>query len=229
MKKLHITVTFHERLWGFLYLGAELLLLPLILALSDQFFGLHLSDAELNFLYFTINFLCVTLIFHRFLRKNADLALKRVPAVLLTAGAGYVLCNIANIMLSVLVRMLYPSFHNANDSYIAQMVSDQYTMMFIGTVLFVPITEELLYRGLIFCGLYNKNKLLAYSISTLAFSVLHVYGYIGLYPPVVLLLCLLEYIPAGLFLGWAYAKTDTILTPILIHMLINSGAVLTMR
>ena len=109
------------------------------------------------------------------------------------------------------------------------MVADDYTLMIIGTVLLVPITEELLYRGLIFASLYNRSRVLAYIVSTLAFAALHVYTYIGTYPPEQLLLCLLQYLPAGICLGWAYAKTDSIWTPVLIHMTVNTIAVSAMR
>ena len=229
MNQLNVTMNRKERIFGFFYLALQLLALPFILALCDWFFNLRLSDAELNFVFFAINFICVTIIFRRFIIQNAKIALQKIPSVLITAGAAYVLYIITSTIVTTCILLGYPAFYNVNNSYVSEMVENRYSLMFIGTVLLVPITEELLYRGLIFSNLYNKNRFLAFIVSTLAFAVLHVYGYIGTYPPLHLLCCLLQYLPAGIWLAWAYAKTNSILTPVLIHMFINYSAVLAMR
>ena len=229
MKKLTVTTSFHQRLWGWIYMGFQLLFLPLLLYVCNIFFHLNFSDAEINFIFFALNFISVTIIFHRFLLKNGANALQRPLFVLLNALGGYFVYVFASNIISIFIMSVYPNFYNVNDSTIATMVSDNFTIMFVGTVILVPVVEETLYRGLIFGSIYNKNRVIAYIISTLAFAVLHVYGYIGTYPPVQLLLCLLEYIPAGICLAWAYARTDSIWTPILIHMAVNAIAVSAMR
>lgn len=229
MKKLSVTTTHHERLWGWIYLGLQVLILPTLIYVTNLFFGLQMTDAQINFVFFALNFTCVTGIFHRFLLENGKLALRAPLFVIITVIGGYFLNGILSYGVSALILALQPEFYNVNDSFISTMVADDYKLMLIGTVFLVPITEELLYRGLIFGGLYNRSRILAYVVSTLAFGALHVYNYIGLYPPVHLLLCLLEYIPASLCLGWAYARTDSIWTPILIHMSVNYIAVSVMR
>ena len=229
MKKLSVVTSFHERLWGWIYLALQVLVLPFLLAICNLLFHLQLSAAELNFIFFVMNFLAVGLIFHRFLLENGKIALKAPLLILITVIGGFLLYMILSNLVSGFVTAVYPDFYNVNDSFISSMVADEYHLMIIGTVLLVPITEEVLYRGLIFNGLYNRSRLLAYLVSTLAFAILHVYNYIGTYPPLQLLLCLLEYIPAGICLGWAYARTDSIWTPILIHMTVNTIAVSAMR
>ena len=44
-----------------------------------------------------------------------------------------------------------------------------------------------------------------------------------------LLLCLLQYIPAGLFLAWSYARCNTIVAPVLIHMTVNAMGLYILR
>ena len=99
-----------------------------------------------------------------------------------------------------------------------------YVMPVAGTVLLAPLAEECFIRGLIFQGLHRKNRWAAYALSTLAFCCLHIYGYIGAYPPLTLVLCALDYVPAGIALAWSYEKADTIFAPILMHCLINALA-----
>lgn len=229
MKKLSVTTTFHERLWGLIYLALQLLILPSLLVLCNLLFHLQLTDSKINFLFFALNFICVTVIFHRFLLDNGKNALRAPLFVMATTIGGYFLYTFFSSVVSILIQGLYPDFFNVNDSYISTMVADDFKLMIVGTVFLVPITEESLYRGLIFGSLYNRSRVLAYAVSTLAFAALHVISYIGAYSPIHLLFCLLEYIPAGLILGWAYARTDSLWTPILIHTLVNGIAVSVMR
>ena len=229
MNKLSVTTTSRERLWGIIYLALQLLLLPTLLVLLNYLFDLQLTETKINFIFFAINFISVTVIFHRFILGNAVIAIKSLPFVIITAIGGYFLYCILSFVITSVIMSVYPEFYNVNDSFISTLVADDFTLMIVGTVLLVPITEEVLYRGLIFNSLYNRNRFLAYIVSTIAFAALHVVSYIGAYSPLHLLLCMLEYLPAGICLAYAYARTNTIWTPILIHMIVNCIAVSAMK
>lgn len=229
MKKLPVVPSYTESIYGFIYLALELTILQPLLVLIVYISGLPASDAVLNFLFFSVNFLFVTIILHRYLISSAKHALKNIFATLRSAFVGLVLYWVGSIAVTILVMRISPEFFNVNDSNVSQMTQDSYTLMAIGTVLLVPIAEESLFRGLIFGKLYNRSRVLAYAVSTLAFCAIHVVGYIGLYSPLQLLLSALQYIPAGLCLGWAYASSGTIFSPILIHITINQIAISSMR
>ena len=85
------------------------------------------------------------------------------------------------------------------------------------------------FRGLFFGSLYRRSKVLAYCLSVFVFALIHVLNYFGVYPVDLLCLCLLQYIPAGIFLAWAYEKSDSILCPILMHIVINAIGIFSMR
>ena len=61
------------------------------------------------------------------------------------------------------------------------------------------------------------------------FALVHVVGYIGSYDALTLLLCFLQYLPAGYCLAWCYSNTGTIVTPILMHMIVNAYGMYNMR
>ena len=42
-------------------------------------------------------------------------------------------------------------------------------------------------------------------------------------------MCFVQYLPAGLILAWSYEKSNTILTPIAIHTVINAIGIYAMR
>lgn len=218
-----------EKILGWIYYPIQLLVLPFAISLALIQSGAPFSESMANFLYFTINFLCVVAIFHRFLWKNSKIALQSVFRCLRSAGVGLVAYWLLNYVVQIIIILADPEFFNVNDAHINEMVQENFSLLAFGTVLLVPIAEETLYRGLIFGQLYNRNRLGAYLISTLAFAAVHVVGYIGLYEPMHLLLCVLQYLPAGLCLGWAYASADSIWAPMLMHIAINQIGILAMR
>ena len=54
-------------------------------------------------------------------------------------------------------------------------------------------------------------------------------GYIGEYDASRLILCFLQYIPASLILAWTCERSGTIVTPILIHTVINAIGIAALR
>lgn len=229
MKTLSISLTPAERILGLAYIPVQILFLPAILVQGNLLLNNPLTEVQLNFVLFCLDFICVTVIFHRFLLQSAKLALNTPWQVLRYAGAGLLLYWIGSFIVSYFIVAVYPDFSNVNDSSIAELTQQNYTLMSVGTVLLVPITEELLYRGVVFGSIYKRSRIAAYAVSVLVFAALHVVGYIGFYEPVHLLLCFLQYIPAGLCLAWAYVMADTIWAPILMHIAINQMGVLAMR
>ena len=218
-----------EKTLGWIYLVMELFVVQIILLFINTVLPEPMSEAELNFVYFALNFLVITLIVHRFLIESGKLSLADPIACLQAAFFGFLGYWVMNIVLSLIIDAVYPDFYNVNDAGISQLTQENYLLMSVGTVVLVPLAEEMLYRGLVFGLLYNKSRILAYIVSTVAFSALHIIGYIGSFEPLHLLVCFLQYIPASLSLAWAYAKADSIWAPVLIHMTINQIATLAMR
>ena len=230
---LTVTPTKAQLLMGLIYLPVEMLLLPPVLSLGigllEQLTGFSVTLGQFNGIYFAINFLAVLLIFHKFLLRELRRCKGRLAVLLKTAAAGFVIYMAANFLVTQVIAYLDPDFGNVNDAAIARMAAGDYWIIFLGTVFLVPVTEELLFRGVLFAGFHNRSPLAAYLLSTLVFSMVHVIGYIGQYPAATLLLCLLQYIAPSLCLCWAYAKSDSFLTPVIIHTTVNAIGIFSMR
>ena len=229
MNKLSVSLTKKERILGWIYYLIQLLALPFLLSLVNFLIGNPLNESLLNFLYFLVNFLCVLLIFFRFFKKNSKNAITAPLRCLWYAGAGIAFFWGLSYAVQILIVMVSPDFFNVNDASINDMAQENYGLIALGTVLLVPLAEEALYRGLIFGQFYNRKPVAAYLISCCVFASVHVVGYIGSYEPLQLALCFLQYLPAGIALGWAYTKSDTIWSPILMHMAINAIGIASMR
>jgi len=81
--------------------------------------------------------------------------------------------------------------------------------VFLNLVVFIPIFEELLFRGLILSGLKNSyNIIIALIISSVIFGLFHV--------------DILGAFIFGLWLGWIYLKTNNILLCVLVHSACNA-------
>jgi membrane protease YdiL (CAAX protease family) len=218
-----------ETSWGWRYLAFEIVFLGYFLSLVIYFFKLPWDSRELNLVYFFLNFAVAIFIFRHFLKKTVMTVAKRIPVILVTAIAGFGAYYLLSTAVSMAIVAIEPTFFNVNNENLNAISQKYYALTAVCTVFLVPITEELLHRGAIFGGLYRKNKVVAYAVSTLVFALVHITTYVGYFAPKTLLLCYLQYIPAGLCLAAAYNITGCILTPILIHAAINAVGILAMR
>ena len=222
---LPIPLAKNETVYGICWLVISQLLLPAALSAGNALLAAPLSLAGLNFLYYCINFAAVVWIFRRFLAQSWKLALKIPFPVIWYAILGYLGSDLLTDLVSLLIYRLDPSFFNINNQAVLTMLDQDHTLMVIGTVILVPVAEELLYRGVLFRGLYDKSRVRAYIVSIVLFAAIHVLGYIGTYSPLQLLLALVQYVPAGYCLCWAYRQTGTIAAPMLMHALVNAMSI----
>ena len=229
MKQLSVKLTRSEIVGGWIYYCIQLLILPSVIVTANFIAGNPFSETICNVILFGINFLVIAILFRHYLLENLKIAtaapLRCIGIAAMGIGAYWVL----SIFVQYFILFADPDFFNVNDAYIDSMAQDNYTLIFIATVILAPIVEECLYRGLMFGAIYNRSKLAAYLLTSIAFAIVHVIGYVGMYNAFTLSLCLLQYLPAGLCLAWAYARNDSVWAPILMHMTINQLSIALMR
>lgn len=229
MKRFSIDIPNKLLRFGVFYLSIELLVLPLALRWGNLLLGSPMSVTSLNFIFFAVNFIVITAVYRDFLIENFKVFLRNPWRLFRFAGAGLMLYWIVSFVVSYGIMKLYPGFFNANDMSVSQMTKENYTLMSIGTIILVPVVEETLFRGVIFGGTYRKNPIVAYAISTALFSIIHILPYVHIYSSIQLLLCFIQYLPAGICLAWSYEKADSIWAPILIHTAVNQVGTYFMR
>lgn len=228
-KKSLPTLTGKEKNIGLAYLVFQYALLPALLQLVGQVFSLGGSDTLYNFLYFSVNFICVALIFSTFLKKSILRAKRFHQVVWTTTAIGFGVFWLCSSLLHALTGLLFPEFINLNDSSLVNILGDYPVLLFVSTVVLAPVAEEVLHRGLIFGWLQEKNVWVAYGVSALLFAAIHVVQYIGLYSPGHVLIALVQYLPAGIVFAWAYHRSGCIFAPIAIHAVNNLLAILSVR
>jgi len=210
-----------ETAWGLCYLAFQMLVLPSGLFWINGQLSSPLSDPELNFVFYLVNFIVVLLIFHEFLERSLSQLFNHPINAIQAAVLGFVAYYACYYAIDWLVSLLVPGYTNYNDESIAALSRGNYFLTFIGTVILVPLAEECFYRGVIFRNLYKKSHWAGYAISIAAFACIHILGYIGQYSARELIIAVIQYIPAGLWLAWSYIKGDTIFVPVAIHAAVN--------
>lgn len=218
-----------EKLYGTVWLLFETLLFSHILQLLNSLLPTPLPHAEINFLFFIVNFAAVAFILREYLTDQLWLIPETISKIVLTVTVGFLAYFVANFLVSSLLLELDPSFTSVNDDAVSQLVTENFPLMFFGTVILVPIAEECLFRGVVFRGLYDRSPALAWVVSILLFAAVHILGYIGDASPLRLLLCLIQYLPAGVCLAASYRLSGSLLSPILIHAAVNFVGMIALR
>ena len=228
-KTLYISMSRAEKIFGWLYMAFSLLVLPGLLNWVNGKLADPVDESTLNFVFYLANFLFIVSIFHRFLRASLVAAWRDIWNFIQAVVLGYAAYWAASKAMDFVMSYLLPGFSNINDAAISELARTNYTLMLIGVVFFVPLSEEMLYRGLIFRNLWQSSKAAAYLLSMAAFAAIHVLGYIGSEDITTLLICFLQYLPAGLCLAWTYTKADNIFAPTVVHAIVNAIAIGALR
>ena len=213
-----------EIILGILYSVFQFLFLPVIASLVYEI--THLPLWVLQFGAFVLNFVCTLVIFRRFLLQSFRDAKKSPGKLFAFSGLGMGIYNTGNVLFSILVLLIYPAYANLNDESIVAMAKESGIWIPLATVLLVPVVEECIFRGLLFRGIHTHHPILAWILSVVLFSAMHISGYILDYSWITSLLAFIQYLPAGIALCVAYRLSGTIVAPILMHSLLNLLAML---
>ena len=215
-------MTKRERVLGWGWLAVQLLVLPSLVSVIAAPWG----SAAVNFCYHLVSFGAVMLIFHRYLKLEAGNFAAGIKKALPVIGVSLVVYYGAGALLLRLITAIDPGFTNVNDDSIALLRQGNLALTALMTVALAPVSEECLFRGLIFGSARQVNRWAAYAVSAAAFAAMHVCGYVGSFGALRLGLCFVQYLPAGLILAAAMEKTNSIVTSMCIHCIINAISML---
>ena len=225
-----LKLTKTEKILGWVFLASQMLVLPFVVAFGFALTGILLgnpdlilkADTAVNLICFYLNALLAIFFFPKLLGQSLRNCRGRWKQTLLTALKGFGLYWAINLVVTGLILTLDPDFSNVNDAYVGTMLAENPLLMTVAVIFAAPLAEECLFRGWMFTGLAEKSVPLAYLVTCVFFSSVHILGYLGSYEPVTLLLCLLQYVGPSFALCWTCRRDDSLCAPLLIHMVINA-------
>ncbi len=222
-------MTLSESVLGWFYLFLSIFVLSGIMDFFNSKLPTPLNGPWLTFATTCFSFVMLVLICHTFLGNAATNLSKDSVGSLSAMALGFCIYYTCTTLLSKYMPNYFTSFFNVKDTTLAAMLKLDFFPMAVGIIFLLPFVEEVLYRGVIFNSLFGRNKTLAYVLSTLIYSSVHLMGYANTQEPIVLFWNFLHYLPAGFTLAWVYVKADNIFAPILLHMVINAMGVFSAR
>ncbi len=226
MKKAHydlgVKLSKPQVILGWCYLPMYLFLTAWIIQFIFGFLGLKQDIMALNIAYFSTNFAVVVLGFSSWLRRSFRGFTERFWPFIQTLILGFALYYFTQLVLSTVLVLLFGEQTAANNDAVGGLVQSSAGIMALFLIIAAPITEEVLVRGVVFGSLHKINRYLAYAVSILLFSSMHVWQHLAALDFVSAVFNLLLYVPAGVALGWTYEKSGTIWCPITLHAIVNA-------
>ena len=223
-----LTLTKQEKRWGWVYLAAQMLVIPSVVAMVCMAMGIT-SEADMNLICFYLNAVLAVVVFRKLLVKSIDRCRGNWKQTLMTALKGFGLYWLVSTAVAAAILMLKPDFANVNDQSIGIMLGERPVLMTVAVVFAAPLAEECLFRGWLFLGLAEKSRTLAYTVTCVFFSAVHILAYIGTYDALTLLLCFAQYLAPSYVLCRTCARDNSLCAPLLLHMTINTAALFVAR
>jgi len=214
-----------EKIFGWIYLPIHIFAGGYIIGFVDillqRSFSVALDDPWLNLIWYSIGFIFILSLMFRYLKASFFGLCDNVGKSITSVIVGYVFYYALAYVIAFIIYLIIPQSANPNDQAIFDQAKLNVNVMTVVGVILAPIVEEVLFRGVVFGTLRNKNRVLAYVISAIVFSVYHLWSYFLTGFDSSIFLHLLEYIPGAVVLAWCYERSHNLWAPIFLHALIN--------
>jgi hypothetical protein len=126
-----------------------------------------------------------------------------------------------SMVLNYVITTLTGLDGSQNQGELIKIFGDYPLLLVFQALIFAPIVEELMYRGLLFGMLQKRSQMFAILFSSFFFGMAHIYPSLfdGQYMDLVFLP---TYFMLGFWLNHAYIKSRSLYTPVLIHFVNNA-------
>ena len=209
-----------ETIAALVWIPMHIIVLPSILGLLNRAGRIDVTMA--NVVLYAAGMLYMLIMLGRFLRREFDPLCDRPFFCLLQVAGSYVAMLFFNAAFAAILLLISGEeiIANPNNQAVTGLAGSSPGIINATGIFLAPIVEELMFRAGIFGTIRRRKRVLAYIVSMLAFGIYHVWAYLPENP--VYLLFIIQYLPVSWLLCRCYEKTNTIWTPIFMHMLVNA-------
>ena len=223
-----------EIVGGLLYLPMFFFGSQLLAALIVKLMGMDLKsdsvNGPVNLVYHGLNTAILGAVFLRYLtdqlRRLQDRGWALFSDLVFGGLANYGLSQLSALAVGMLLTLFDLDYFNLNQAAADAALFRSPAFAIVTACVLAPISEELLFRGLIFCGLYRRSRVWAYVLSMLAFSLAHVFDAMFFQPLGLTFVNLIVYLPAGFVLARTYERSGSIWSAIFLHAALNALSML---
>ncbi len=216
-----------EIVFGLLLIPVHAYVVPrLVLSLISLLNITGLSDAKFNLICYLFSFVLVLIFLGRYLRAMFSAMLDSPFRLLLATVIGFVIYLILSLIVSAILKKFAPELSNPNNEAITGALKGSGAVALILALVIAPVTEETLFRGVVFGSLRPYSRILAFALSFALFALYHLWRSLLQGFDTSLLWCALQYLPASLALAFCYERSGCIYSSVLLHAMINAMSVL---
>ena len=209
-----------ETIAALVWIPVHIIVLPNILGLLNRAGRIDVTTA--NLVLYAAGMLYMLILLGRFLRREFDPLCDRPFFCLLQVAGSYVAMLFFNAAFAAVLLLISGEdiIANPNNQAVTGLAESSPGIINATGIFLAPVVEEMMFRAGIFGTIRRKKRVLAYIVSMLAFGIYHVWAYLPENP--LYLLFIIQYLPVSWLLCRCYEKTNTIWTPVFLHMLINA-------
>lgn len=219
------TMSKPQRIAGYIYLPLHVAVIPLLVGMLSYYSMGSVSEVTANVIYYAVGLLFCLIAMWKYLRGAFDILLDNLGKNIVMLFIAYFLYIMLSYIVSAVILLIFSGTgSNPNNEMITEMAGQSSRVTVALAVFIAPIVEEILFRGVLFGSIRRKSSAWAYIVSIVVFSLYHVWQYALAYQDATMLIYALQYIPAAYALAWCYERTNCIWIPILMHMIVNVGA-----
>ncbi len=217
-----------ECIAGTIFFIVYLLVMPLLLdklfSLVETLLDMQIEAGFRNALYYYFLFAVTLIIFHRFLGLTTSRFFDNLNRSFTTFFLALLVFYGANELMYRVLSLFFANRPNLNDMTIAAQVSAAPRTTALIVIFLAPFVEEVLFRGLVFGCLKEQSRAVAYVLSAVLFSLLHVWTFALWQWDLTYLILMVQYLVPGLVFAWAFDRSGTLWTSILLHAAVNALA-----
>ncbi|WP_040949372.1 CPBP family intramembrane glutamic endopeptidase [Gorillibacterium massiliense] len=233
MAEFHERLTRKQLVLGFIlvivyYFSLISLIVQPVIQLINGIVPLQNEDKNrISFLLFAVLYVLAIAGFASFLKQSfASFNQQRLRNALWILAGVIAILLVSNILVPILVSIFHQVTEASNQNKMKDILL-QYPILFgLSIAVIGPITEELVYRVMIFRSLRKLNRLLAYAVSSLLFGFQHVFEAVVMQHNYSEFWNMPAYVATGLILAYLYEKKRTILVPMGTHILNNTAGLI---
>lgn len=203
-----------------LYLPVHMFLLPSVLPAYLAASGVT-DPGQLNFAYYALGIMFMFATCLGYLRAEFDPLVERLGHCVLTFFMALGIDYILSLAVNSVVLAVTKGADNPNEAAVMDLVAQSENFMRAVAIFMAPMVEELLFRGALFGCLRKRNRILAYAVSIAFFALYHVWDYVAQSGDWRLFIYMLQYVPVGIALTWAYERSGSLWVSIGFHATIN--------
>jgi CAAX amino terminal protease family. len=213
-----------EKIAGLIYLPLHIFVLPIFMGIFSQVSPGTLTDIQREAAYFLCGVIFVIVFFRDFLRRGFDVFMDNKLRSLMSITSTYFI-NIILTYGSLSVAMIFFGDFQIPEELNPALMSKSGILVLAGLGIFAAsLVDEVIFRGVVFGVLRSKNRVLAYVVSILLFTVYHTWQIWVIMPDMSVLIYTMQFIPLGYTLVLCYERSGSIWAPVFSQMIMNALA-----